>query len=353
MSRDVWRIDRAGSLERLRRQSDTLPPPGPGEARVRVEAVGLNLADVFACLGLYSATPKGPFVPGLEFAGVIEALGPPGDSPAVAAPSDCAPGDAVFGMTRFGAYATAINARTALVGRRPAGWSAAEGAAFPVQGLTAWYGLAELARVAAGEVVLVSSAAGGVGLLALAILESIGARVVGTVGREEKRRFLIETRGLPPDQVIVRDRRRFGDQLDRALASMDARGFDVVFDAVAGPFLEPAFTRLAPRGRLVVFGAADFMPRGRTKADPRLLIKYVRRWRIDPLWLMTWNRSVMGFNLIWLWDQADRLPGAYAALERVCAQPPLVGRRFAFDEAPAAMRFLKSGESIGKVVLET
>jgi len=127
----------------------------------------------------------------------------------------------------------------------------------------------------------------------------------------------------------------------------------VVFDAVAGPFLEPAFTRLRPRGRLVVFGAADFMPRGRTGADPRLLVKYLRRLRIDPLSLMTVNRSVMGFNLIWLWDQADRLPGALAALERACPDPPLVGRRFPFDEAPAAMQFLKSGESMGKVVLET
>ena len=67
---------------------------------------------------------------------------------------------------------------------------------------------------------------------------------------------------------------------------------------------------------------------------------------------MTRNRSVMGFNLIWLWDQAHRLPEAYAALERVCTEPPLVGRRFPFGEAPAAMAWLKSGESVGKVVLE-
>jgi len=320
---------------------------------VRIQAVGLNLADVFACLGLYSATPKGPFVPGLEFAGVIEELGPPDDERGGATATSLGPGDAVFGMTRFGAYATAINAHVRLLGRIPRGWSAAEGAALPVQGLTAWYGLVELARVERGEVVLVSSAAGGVGLLALAILRALGARVVGTVGREEKRRFLIEARGLSPDQVIVRDRRRFGDQLDRALAAMGVRGLDVVFDAVAGPFLEPAFSRLRPRGRLVVFGAADFMPRGRSRLDPRLLVKYVRRWRIDPLWLMTRNRSIMGFNLIWLGGQAGRLPEGYAALERTCVEPPFIGRRFPFDEAPAALGFLKSGESMGKVVLET
>ncbi len=351
MTRDVWRIDRAGSLDRLRKQSETLPPPGIGEARVRVEAIGLNLADVFACLGLYSATPKQPFIPGLEFAGVVEEMGPRADGQGCAPPPTLQPGAAVMGVTRFGAYATALNAPLNLLARIPCGWPAAEAAALPVQGLTAWYGLVELARVGKGEMVLLHSAAGGVGLCALAILRSIGARVVATVGRNEKRRFLIDQRGLPPDFVIVRDRRRFGDQLDRALVAAKADGFDVVFDAVGGPFLEPAFTRLCPRGRHVVYGAADFMPSGRRATDPRLLVRYLRRPRIDPLSLMTQNRSVMGFNLIWLWHQAHRLPEAYAALLAMCPEPPLIGGRFPFDQAPAAMQFLKSGQSIGKVVL--
>ena len=74
--RDVWRIDRAGSLDRLTRRTEALPDPAPGHARVAVKAVGLNFADIFACLGLYSATPSGSFIPGLEFAGIVEALGP-------------------------------------------------------------------------------------------------------------------------------------------------------------------------------------------------------------------------------------------------------------------------------------
>jgi alcohol dehydrogenase len=353
MTRDVWRIDRTGSLDRLTRRSETLAPPGPGQTRVRVEAIGLNFADIFACLGLYSATPRGSFIPGLEFAGVVEEAGPAADARGGASrPGFCA-GDAVFGMTRFGAYATALNAPAHLLARVPKGWTAVQAAALPVQGVTAWYGLLELARVARDELVLLHSAAGGVGLLALAILRSIGARIVATVGREEKRRFLIDEHGLPPDLVIVRDRRRFGDQLDRALAAAGADGFDVAFDAVAGPFLQPALGRLRPRGRLVVYGAADFMPRGRRGADPRLLVRYLRRPRIDPLSLMNSNRSVTGFNLIWLWDHAHRLPDAYAALKAMCPEPPRVGRRFPFDEVPAAMGFLKSGDSIGKVVIET
>jgi hypothetical protein len=94
------------------------------------------------------------------------------------------------------------------------------------------------------------------------------------------------------------------------------------------------------------------MPRGGRRTDPRLLLRYLRRPTIDPLALMTDNRSVMGFNLIWLWSQAHRLPDAFASLERLCPEPPLVGRRFPFGEAPAAMAWLKSGESVGKVVVE-
>jgi len=352
MTCDVWRIARAGSLARLRKQSCRLSSPGPGEARIAVKAVGLNFADVFACLGLYSATPKGAFVPGLEFAGVVEELGPPRPGGTQSVLPGVQPGDAVLGVTRFGAFATALNARVPLLSRRPAGWDFAEAAAFPVQGLTAWYGLVDLAGIQAGEVVLLHSAAGGVGLLALAILRAIGARLVATVGREHKRRFLIEAHGLTQDQVIVRDRRRFGVQLDEALHGLGASGFDVVFDGVAGPFLRPAFSRLQPRGRLVVYGAADFMPHQARPIDPRLLVRYLRRPRIDPLSLIAQNRSVMGFNLIWLWSLASRLPAAYAALEDLIRDPPFVGRRFSFDEAPDALRWLQSGESVGKVVLE-
>jgi len=92
MLRQVWRIDKAGSLDRLRLQDEALPEPSPGAARVRVEAVGLNFADVFACLGLYSATPAGAFIPGLEYAGTIEAFGPGAE-----ARTDLRVGDRVVG----------------------------------------------------------------------------------------------------------------------------------------------------------------------------------------------------------------------------------------------------------------
>jgi alcohol dehydrogenase len=92
-TREVWRIRKAGSLDRVKRESEQIDPPSPGQVGVDVGAVGLNFADLAACLGLYSATPKGPFIPGLEFAGTVEAVGD--------GVTAFQAGDRVIGLTRF------------------------------------------------------------------------------------------------------------------------------------------------------------------------------------------------------------------------------------------------------------
>jgi alcohol dehydrogenase len=351
MQREAWTIARAGSLDRLARRTETLEPPGPGEARIRVHAVGVNFADVFACLGLYSATPRGAFVPGLECAGVIEALGDVREDPRHgSANAPFSVGDRVVALTRFGAYATALNVGMAYLRRVPEGWDFPQAASWPVTALTAWYGLSHLARVKAGECVLVQSAAGGVGLSALGLLQAVGAQVVATVGSDSKREFLLREHPLAPGAVVVREPRRFGAQLDLALNSLGRTGFDVVFDAVAGPCFRPAYDRLRPEGRYVLYGAASFMPNRARPGYLRLAWKYLRRPRLDPLAMIAQNRSVMAFNLIWLWDDVERLPEAFAQASRVVPAPH-VGRQFDFSEAPQALRHLQSGDSIGKVVL--
>lgn len=342
--RQVWRIRKAGSLDRLRLEPDTLPPPPPGHVRVAVGAIGLNFADIFACLGLYSATPAGPFVPGLEFAGVVEEAG--------AGVTGMAPGATVVGLTRFGAYATHINVAVEYLRSLPTGWTLADGAAYPVQAITAWYAIRDLGACKPGDAVLVHSAAGGVGLNALEILDALGARVVATVGSDRKIPFLMARARLRAEQMIVRDRRRFGAQLDEALRANGLDGFDLVLDAVAGPFFGPAYRRLRSAGRLVIFGAADLMPHGSRPNWLRLASRYLRRTHIDPVQMISDNRSVMGFNLIWLWVRADRLGPTYDELAAVVRRPPHVGKRFAFADAPAAMRYLQGGGSVGKVVLE-
>jgi len=345
--RHAWRTRRAGSLRRLRCVEEPLPPPGPGEARLRVEAVGVNFADIFACLGLYSATPDGSFVPGLECAGVIEALGPGGER------QRWRVGDRVVALTRFGAYATALNAGLDFLLPVPQGWTPAQAAAYPVQALTAWYGLVELGAIGPGDTVLVHSAAGGVGLRALELVAALGARPVAIVGAEHKRRFLLRERTLATEAVVLRGGRRFGERLDLALEALGADGFDCVLDAVLGSGFRPCFERLRPAGRYVLFGAADFMSRGARPNLPRLGWHWLRRPRLDPLAMIAANRSLMAFNLIWLWDEVDRLADAWPAVRRLIAGPPAPVLSLPFSDAPEALSRLQRGETIGKLVLVT
>ena len=191
--------------------------------------MGLNFADLAACLGLYSATPAGAFVPGLEFAGTVEAVGE-GPKPRTRRPSH-----RTYPIRRL----CHARQRGRTIPASPSGqlehrrWRGAAREA-----ITAGDAISELGACKRGDAVLVQSAAGGVGLNALAILQGMGARVVATVGQEGKVAFLITHAGLDRRHIIVRDRRAFGPQLDEALRANGMDGFHLVLDAVAGPFFE-------------------------------------------------------------------------------------------------------------------
>ena len=338
MQRRIWKTEKAGSIRRLRLVEDGLPPLKANHVRVRVRAAGLNFADLFALTGLYSATPDGPFVPGLEFSGEVSEVG------RSVAGSKLTPGQRVMGCIRFGGYASIVDVPASGLQTIPQGWTFEQGAAFPVQTLTAWYALSTLGAVAPGQWVLIHSAAGGVGLQAMAICRILGAVPVGSVSGRHKKAFLAE-RGY--EQVIVRGR-DFARRLDEIL---QGRPLHLVLDAIGGKIQRLSFDALAPTGRMVVFGAAVFAP-GRNR--PRYLASawnYLRRPRYDPLPMISANKSVMAFNLIWLWhDQilVARLMDEILALDLA---PPHVGRTFPFDQAHAALEHLRSGRSIGKVVL--
>ncbi|MEY3713029.1 MAG: hypothetical protein RL321_649 [Pseudomonadota bacterium] len=342
-NRRLWRISSAGSLSRLKLVTESLGPPARDEVQVRIAAVGLNFADIFACLGLYSATPEGSFVPGLESAGTIIAVG--ADTPGWQI------GDRVMVLTRFGGYTDTINVPAATVWPIPPAWSFAEAAAYPVQALTAWYGIQQLGNARKDSIVLVQSAAGGVGLHALEALRTLEAKPVAVVGNERKRQWLIEQQGLMPQAVVIRDR-HYPAHLDAALRHYGASGLDVIFDAVYGDAFKPAFDRLAPEGRYVLFGAADFMSGGARPNPFRLLAGWLRRPRLDPLAMIPLNRGLLAFNLIWLWEQASRLPESMRATLALIPSPPHIGARFDFEQALEAMKLLQSGQTTGKVVLE-
>lgn len=342
LTRCVWRIPKAGSLTRLSLVEDSLPAPAAGEVQVDIHAVGVNFADVFACLGLYSATPQGSFVPGLECAGRIRRLG--------AGVSGFREGDRVIVLTRFGGYASHINVDARTLWPVPQGWSLEEAAAYPVQALTAWYGLVPLGAAKAGSVALVQSAAGGVGLNALHALRQLQAKPVAVVGSAAKRDWLIERFSLAPAAVIVRGPALARD-LDAALAHYSQDGFDLVLDAVYGDGFRLAFDRLAPEGRYVLYGAADFMGTGQRPNFLRLAWQYLRRPRLDPLAMIPLNRGLLAFNLIWLWEQASRLPESMRATLELIPERPHIGATFPFEEAHAALAAIQSGQTTGKLIL--
>jgi NADPH:quinone reductase-like Zn-dependent oxidoreductase len=133
----------AGNLADLKPQNFELAAPAPGEVQVAVRAIGLNFADVFAIWGLYGATPKGEFTPGLEYSGIIEAVGE--------GITHLRPGDRIMGVTRFGAYTTHLNIDSRYAIPLPDDWDFNTGAAYLVQTLTAYYGMATLGALQRGQ----------------------------------------------------------------------------------------------------------------------------------------------------------------------------------------------------------
>ncbi|EKF75659.1 zinc-containing alcohol dehydrogenase [Alcanivorax hongdengensis A-11-3] len=332
--RQRWRIHKAGNIANLILDDTPLGPLAEDQVRVHVQAVGLNFADIFALTGLYSATPSGPFTPGLEFAGTVDAIG--------ARVADYRPGDRVMGVTRFGGYTTRIDSPEGYLRILPDHWSMEQGAAYLAQTLTAWYALTELGQVRPGHRVLIHSAAGGVGLQAMKLCQALGAHPVGTVSHIDKQDFLHQA-GF--EAVLVREK-DFAAQLRR-----HSLQFDLVLDAIGGHIQKASFDALDAMGRLVVFGAAEFTPSGQRPDYLRALWRYLRRPRYDVMDMISSNRSVMAFNLIWLWEQQDTLQRLLDALEKVQISPPHVGHHFAFEQAHQALDCLRSGKTVGKVVL--
>ena len=364
MRRQCYRLE-AGSRDRLTPTTETLAAPAAGEIQVTVRAIGLNFADVFSVWGLYSATPEGAFVPGLEFSGEVVALGAGVETHAV--------GDEVYGVTRFGAYATALNIDARYAFPLPQNWQHAEAAAYPVQALTAYYGLRSLGNLQPGHTVLVHSAAGGVGVWAGRICRHYGAMAVGTVGRRDKVAFA-KTEGYA--EVLVRgdlnrlkgrlrDAGRYvrgetvlsGDGAFGPLATATAVAssepvYDLVMEPTGGRVLADSFALLRPEGRMIVYGSAHFASPAATPNKLRLLYKYLRRPRLDPQAMIAENKGVLAFNLIWLYEQTEKMTRLLGELDALQLGRPYVGERFGFGELPMAVAALQGGGTVGKVVVE-
>lgn len=338
MNRLVHRTHKAGSLDDLKLITEDLPDPKDDEVTIEVKAVGLNFADVFALVGLYSATPKGSFVPGLEFSGNVVKLGKNVTRFNI--------GDKIMGVTRFGGYATHLNIGSAYIYNLPSTWSYAEGAGFIAQSLTAYYALFPLGNLQEGNTVLIHSAAGGVGIYANRIAKKYKAYTIGSIGNANKIETL-QKEGY--DDYIVRDKNFYKNLQDK----LRGRNLNLVLECIGGKIFEDSFKSLAPAGRIVVYGSANFAPESDSPNIFKLGYQYLTRPKIDPLSMISSNKSLLAFNLIWLWDKIEELSLMLEKILEMQLSPPLIGKTFPFANALDALHYFKSGKSVGKVILLT
>jgi len=336
-------IDRAGGYDRLVLRTRPSPPLPPGHVRIAVEACGVNYADCIVRMGLYASAKEyvgWPITPGFEVAGTVAERGDGVD--------DVDEGDAVVAVTRFGGYASELLVPRHQVFPRPAGYSAEQAAALPSVGLTAWYALLELAAPRPGAKLLVHSAAGGVGGVLVQLGRHLGCEVVGVVGAPHK---VDSVRALGAHAVIDRSTE---DLWARAEAFAPG-GYDAIFDANGVATLGQSYRHIAPTGRLVIYGFATMLPRAdQRRSWLRLAWHYLRTPRFDPFRLTQDNRSVMGFNLSYLFDHADRLERGMELLlgwaEQGVLRPAPI-EAFELAAAGEAHRRLESGQTVGKLVL--
>jgi NADPH:quinone reductase-like Zn-dependent oxidoreductase len=337
LKRQVYRMPKAGSIKNLKLVTEVLEEPKPDEVTVKVKAIGLNFADIFAMQGLYSATPPGSFIPGLEFSGEIIAVGE--------AVTEWKAGDKVMGATKFGGYVSHINIHHRYVLPLPSNWSFEEGAGFLVQGLTAYYALTALGNLQRGMTVLIHSAAGGVGIMANRICKKFDAYTIGTVGNAKKVDFLLCKEGY--DEVIVRD----DDFYKKLMSALGTRPLQLIMECIGGKVLMQGWKAMAPMGRMVAYGSASFTSHGDKPNYLKLVWKYLKRPKIDPLRLPTQNKSLMGFNLIYLYEQTDMMHEMLNELQALQLQPQHVGHAFEFEEMHKAIHLFQKGETVGKVVV--
>lgn len=335
-------IHEAGGYDRLKLEPSPVPEPGPGEVRVDVKAIGVNYADVVVRMGLYASAKEyvgWPITPGFEVSGTVGAKG---------AGVDLEIGDPVIAVTRFGGYASHVVVPRHQVFAKPDVLTFEQAAAIPAVYMTAWFALYELAHPRPRSTVLVHSAAGGVGGALLQLSKLRGCTVVGVVGRSDK---VEAARELGADHVIDKSTQ----SLWREARKLAPQGYDVILDANGVATLRDSYEHLRRAGKLVVYGFHSMLPRqGGKPSWPKLAKDWLRTPRFNPLDMTNESRSVLAFNLSYLFDRTDLLAeGMHDILgwfDSLVLQPPPV-TTFALADVAQAHAAIESGTTIGKLVL--
>jgi NADPH:quinone reductase-like Zn-dependent oxidoreductase len=329
---------RNGDVRVMKVETRPDPVPAPGEVLIRVKAAGLNFADILARQGLYPDGPPKPCVMGYEVSGLIEAVGE-GVDPGIV-------GEPVIAMTRFGGQAELVCVPDAQVFEKPPELSFEQGAALPVNYLTAWALIVTMGGLRADESILIHNAGGGVGLAALEIARHIGAKTFGTASAG-KHQFLRD-RGLD-HPIDYRDQ----DWLPVLMDLTEGRGVELIIDPLGGNSWKQSYRALRRTGRMGVFGMSVASASG-IKGKLKALKAVVSMPRYNPLGLMNRNKGVFGLNLGHMWGEGEKVASWTREIMRGVQQGwirPHVDRTFSFEEIADAHRYIEARKNIGKIVL--
>jgi NADPH2:quinone reductase len=322
-------VHQHGPIDNLRLEDFAEPSPGPGEVLVDVHAASINFPDLLVIGGTYQRLPATPFVPGKDFAGIVAAVG--------SGVTNVRPGDRVMAQVEYGAYAARAVARAGNCYRIPERLSFRDAAAMGLVYLTAHLALCERAQLKPGESVLVTGAAGGVGLAAVQIAKALGARVIATVSSDEKAAL---ARANGADHIVFTNVPDLRDSLRKqVLKALGKGGVDIVIDSVGADVFDASLRALAWSGRLVIVGFAG----GRI---PEVKAGY----------LLVKNISLIGLQAADYRDRAqDKVQAAQAALfdlyEKGLISPHVMATYpvAAFREA---LQTVADRRVLGKVVIE-
>ena len=319
--------DAFGPPESYRLEEHDPGRPGPGEVRVAIKVAGISYVDVLTAMGQYQFKPPLPFIPGSEYAGVVEAVGANVGGGA----THLAVGDRVFGSAMGGIFAEAGVFRADNVSKVPDGLTLEAAAVLPVNYQTAWHALVDRARARPGESLLVLGAAGGTGFAAVQVGKHLGLRVIASASSDEKRQAALDGGA---DAVV---RTGAADWRDQVSAANGGKPIDIVFDPVGGDATELAFRTLGYDGRHLVIGFPAGIPALKTNLP---LLKCA---------------SLIGVQML---GHARNRPEQAAANRQTVMElagrgifRPAIAARHPIEDYARAMHEAFSGQAAGRVVL--
>ena len=324
------RIHKIGGPEVLCFESMAVGEPGPGEMRLRIEAIGLNRAEVAFREGYYLDPPKLPARIGYEAAGIVEALGKDVTGFSVGDAVCVIPG---FSMNQYGVYAEHALVPASAVLQRPAGLSPTAAASIWMQYLTAYGALVDIAKIHSGDAVLITAASSSVGLASIQIANAIGAIPIAVTRTEEKAAAL---RKHGAAHVIVTDKQ---DLVAEVMRITEKKGARVAFDAVVGPIVATLAAAMAAQGMLILYGNLS------GKKNETLL-------PFGPL--LGKGLTLRGYVVFEIIFNPQRLATAKQFIEQGLQTGqlvPVIDRVFPFDQIADAHRYLESNQQLGKIVV--